>query len=545
MKQRAALWAVAIAVFFMQFSYTAQAQTPVRALIVYDAPAPDAYEKLGFAYAIMLKNLLGHFDGQVDLVPVQNYTAGKIEQYTATFYLGSYYDNPIPTTFLSDVVATQKTVVWFKYNLWQIAWDASYNFSQRYGLGFNSLRGLDAAPSGSNPNPGFFDTILYKGKSFVKYYAYDSGSGIVHADPDVGLVQILDTAKAASQVTIKDSKTGEQVPYITRSGNFWYFADMPFSYIGPRDRYLVLTDILHDILGINHAVSHRALVRLEDVGALVSVSAMKKLTDYLYQKHIPFTIATIPHYLDPLGKYNDNIPEEVPMSQATNLKTSLNYALPRGAQIVMHGYTHQYDSTPNKYTAVSGDDYEFWNAVQDTPVAEDSTAWAAGRLQAGLNELTSNGYTPIAWEAPHYQSSPLSMRAVPPLFNTTYQRVVYYTSDTPNLTASQGKDFAVGQFFPYVIKKDYYGQRIIPENLGNIEYDISAIDPTSNITYTWQDIYTNAQYALTVRDGVASFFFHPFWLEPDVNTPGFQDFKSLVSGITALGYGWSAPTSLP
>jgi uncharacterized protein YdaL len=113
------------------------------------------------------------------------------------------------------------------------------------------------------------------------------------------------------------------------------------------------------------------------------------------------------------------------------------------------------------------------------------------------------------------------------------------------LNASTGKDFAVGQFFPYVIKKDYYGQRVFPENLGNIEYDISDIDPTSNIVYTWEDLYLNAQHALVVRDGFASFFFHPFWLEPEVNKPGQADFQNLVEGITGLGYTWVDASTVP
>ena len=319
---------------------------------------------------------------------------------------------------------------------------------------------------------------------------------------------------------------------------------MPFSFIGPRDRYLVMSDVLHDMLGVNHAESHQALVRLEDVGAMVSVSAMKTLTNYMYNKKIPFSIATIPRYVDALGVYNGNIPQTVPLSQATNLKTSLNYALARGAEVVMHGYTHQYSNMRNKYTGVSGDDYEFWNIVTNAPVAEDSTAWALGRLNAGKTELTSNGYTPVAWETPHYHASALASKAMPQVFPTTYQRVVYFTADQPNFNAAINKDFGVGQIFPYVIKKDHYGQRIIPENLGNIEYDISAIDPTSNFNYTWQDIVTNAEYGKTVRDGFASFFFHPFWLEPAVGVPGYADFQSTITGITNLGYTWVAPSKV-
>jgi uncharacterized protein YdaL len=69
----------------------------------------------------------------------------------------------------------------------------------------------------------------------------------------------------------------------------------------------------------------------------------------------------------------------------------------------------------------------------------------------------------------------------------------------------------------------------------------TSVDPSSCFDYTWQDLYINAQYALTVRDGFGSFFFHPFWLEADTNKPGFADFQSLVSGITGLGYTWVSP----
>ena len=528
--------------FVLCMALPAWAQSGPRALILYDAPPGQTFTKLGFAYAIMLRNLLGHFDSQVDMVPVQNYTAGQVNNYAATFYLGSYYDNQVPAAFMSDVTTTTKTVVWFKYNLWQIAWNPAYDFQNRFGFGFSGLRGLNALPSAANPAPGFFNTITYKSLPFVKYYDYAGGA--VAADPDVGIVAVTDTNKATTLVPMSNPKTSETAPYIVRAGNFWYVADLPFSYIGPRDRYLVLTDLLHDMLGVDHATSHKAMVRLEDVGAMVSVSAMKSLTNYLYQRRIPFSIATIPYYADPLGTYNGGVPMFVPMSQASNLKTSLNYALTRGGEIVMHGYTHQYSNMRNKYTGVSGDDYEFWNIVDNTPVIEDSLAWALSRYQAGLQELSSNGYTATAWETPHYHGSALASKAAAQTFAKTYQRVVYFTADQPNFNAPVAKDFGVGQIFPYPIKSDYYGQRVLPESLGNIEYDISSIDPTSNYNYTWQDIVTNAQYVKTVRDGYASFFFHPFWLEPALGVPGLADFKKVIQGISNLGFTWTVPSQI-
>ncbi|MCO5413646.1 DUF2334 domain-containing protein [Ralstonia mojiangensis] len=515
--------------------------TPAPMLVLYDAPPNDQYTNLGKSYAIMLYNLLAHFNTTITLLPVQNYTAGMTEQYTAIFYMGSYYNNPIPAAFLSDVSTTQKTVVWFKYNLWELAWNTAYPFTSRYGINFVGLRGMNAAPSASAPNPGFFDTVSYKSQSMTKYYAFNATSGVISADPDIGVTSVADATKASSVVTITNSVTQETAPYIMRSGNFWYVADMPFSYIGPRDRYLAMCDMLHDILGTNAPTLHRALVRLEDVNATNTVTSINTLTDYLYSKKIPFSIATIPLYKDPNGVYNGGVSQTIHLVNATGLKSALNHALPRGGKILMHGYTHQYSNIPNLINAVSANDFEFWLATQNRPVNEDSTQWAAGRLSSGLLEFQLNGYAPFAWEAPHYQSSPLSIKAVPQYFKNTYQRVVYYTSDNPQTlnSTTAGHDFSVGQFFPYIIQKDYYNQRIIPENLGNVEYNICNIDPSSCLTYTAQDILTNAMYAQVVRDGFASFFFHPFWLEPELGTPGYTDFQTIITGITGMGYTWA------
>ncbi|KVD26571.1 DUF2334 domain-containing protein [Burkholderia ubonensis] len=536
------LFVIALFVGIAQFALpgTARAQaTTAHTLVLYDNPANDPYSKLGLIYSIMLRNLLGHFNTTVDLVPIQRYTSGMVKNHDVTFYVGNYYNNPIPTTFMSDVMTTTKTVVWFKYNLWQLAWNTAYTFNQTFGFSFLGIAGLNATPSSSNPNPGFYDTVTYKNMPMVKYYAYDASTGGINADPDAGLTQVLDATKAQALVTIKNSQTGATAPYIMRSGNFWYFADVPFSYIGPADRYLVICDVLHDILKTNAPVNHRALVRLEDLDAYTTTSSMKTLTNYLYSKRIPFTMATIPLYTDPNGYYNGGVAETIHLAQAAGLKSALNYALTRGGSIVMHGYTHQYDSTPNLLNAVTGSDYEFWYAVQNRPVDEDSVQWAAGRMTDGLAEFTSNGYKVVGWAAPQYQVSPLAASATAARFPTTFQRAVYYTATNPQLgTGAPNQDFSAGQFFPYIINADYYGQRIIPENLGSIQYNICNVDPFSCITYTWQQLVANAQYGLVVRDGFASFFFHPYWLEPELGLPAYQDFQSLVTGITNLGYTW-------
>lgn len=516
-------------------------------LVLYDGPEGVPFSKLGYTYAIMLSNVLGHFNANITLMNVADYAAGGLDSYDASFYLGSYFDNPLPGVFLQDVGTTEKTFVWFRYNIWQLAWNSTYTFSEKFGLSFYGLRGLDTQPSESNLFPGFFDTVSYKNQSLTKYFDFDPETGAIHSDPDAGWMAVTDPAKSQVVVPMSNSASGETMPYISRSGNFWYFADLPLSYIGPRDRYLVLCDVLHDILDIDHPTTKYAMLRIEDVAALVNPSNMRRLTDFMYNRRIPFTITAVPFYRDPAGVFNEGVPQEVHMADSAGMMSSLNYAVARGAKISLHGYTHQYKEEPNPYSGVTGDDFEFWHIPNNAPLSEDSESWAQQRMLSAYYEIVENGFMPYTWTTPHYQASPNAYRAFSSLFDSRYERSLYYTSTSPELnraTNDPERDFAAGQFYPYLIARDFYGAKIYPENLGNIEYDIREIDPASFIEYTWEDVYLNAVYAGVIRDGVASFFFHPFWLERSLAVPGYSDFRNLVNGINNLGYEWVTPDEI-
>jgi hypothetical protein len=187
-------------------------------LVLYDQPTGTEYDKLGEGYSIMLRNLLGHFPVSVRMQPVRQYTAGSMDAHVATFYLGATWQHPLPTAFLADAAATQRPLVWFKYNLWQLADDPAWNFAARRGFRFTGLRGLNAPPSSADPAPGFFDTVQYKGLPFVKYYQYDASANVVHADPDIGVTSIVDANLARVVVPVSNPKTGEVAPYVVRSG---------------------------------------------------------------------------------------------------------------------------------------------------------------------------------------------------------------------------------------------------------------------------------------------------------------------------------------
>ena len=61
------------------------------------------------------------------------------------------------------------------------------------------------------------------------------------------------------------------------------------------------------------------------------------------------------------------------------------------------------------------------------------------------------------------------------------------------------------QSTPFVIR-DSYGSLVVPENLG---YVADTSDHTSGPN-TRKDLLSGAESLLTVRDSVASFFYHPF-----------------------------------
>jgi uncharacterized protein YdaL len=68
-----------------------------------------------------------------------------------------------------------------------------------------------------------------------------------------------------------------------------------------------------------------------------------------------------------------------------------------------------------------------------------------------------------------------------------------------------------GQFFPYEIFRDAYGQRIIPENLGNLQPFMNHQVLKSR---TIDEILASARRNLVLRDAWASVFIHPLMILP-------------------------------
>jgi uncharacterized protein YdaL len=519
-------------------------------LVVYDSTNTWGY--LGELYGIAAGNLASHF-GQVTAEPVADYVAGQVNNYTAIIYIGSTYNEPIPVAFLNDVLSTTRPVIWAADNVWQLSGSEGSAADQA----FEAAYGWD--PSGS-----FFDTtdnpvaVSYKGETFSR----NAGNGADILAPRIttpAAVTVLGQANCADGTGTPVNcapiaqSTGTSFPWAIRSANLTYVGEVPFSYMSESDRYVAFSDLLFAALAPAATQSHLAVLRLEDVNPTSDPTALRQFADYLSSQQVPFSVNVIPEYTDPNGFNNGGTPKTVTLPQAPLVVSALKYMESKGGSLNEEGYTHQFANIDNPYDGVSGDDAEFYRercattpnppytfdapcpnsdyAIWTGPVPGDSSAWAAGRALLGRTLFTLAGLNaPAIWVTPHYFASAADYAGIDSIFSTRYEREIFVSGQLGGHPLDYTRIF--GQFFPYQVT-DVYGEKVIPENLGDYEPTVVNNNPPRLPA----DIIHNAQVNLAVTQGVASFFYDP-------NEP-LSNLQQIVTGIKALGYTFVSPTSLP
>ena len=502
-----------VAICLASLAASAQAQAPSagNVLVLYDTSGPQAY--LGELYALALSALVSHF-GTAQTSPVQRYQAGDAGRARAVVYVGSTYDEPLPKAFLADVQAGQTPVLWLADNVWQLA-ASDAGFAQRYGYvpgEYSSAR---------------WSKVLYKGEHLDRDPANTSLMRLTQLEP--ATAHVLAWAEADS---------GRQLPWAVTSRNLTYVVENPLAYLSATDRYLALCDLLFDVLHDGAPERHRALVRIEDVHPGSSPEALRALADYFASASVPFSIALIPLYSDPLGAHTAGVPSQRALHEAPEVVSAIQYMLARGGSLVLHGYTHQHAAEKNPYSGASVDDFEFFrahvddsnNVVWDGPVPEDSAQWAGERVAAALAEVERAGLPrPQLFEYPHYGGSVADSYEIAKRFGTVYQRSSFYAGTL----AGGAIDYAHGisMTYPFTVK-EIYGWKVVPENLGNY----LPVGYNNNSQIGPADLIRAARLHRVVRDGVASFFFHPTY---DVAV-----LREIVEGIRALGYDFVAASSL-
>jgi len=476
-------------------------------LVLYDNEGQWGW--LGEMYSLRLTNLLSHFNAKVTKKGLGSYVQGDMEKFDATFYVGSNWSQEaLPVAFQTDLVSTTKTFVWAGINLWRYAWDPVTSVPQQTFItqyGFSLLQW-----SGDN-----HPTVTYKA-TVLKKDPYDMA--LCH-------VQVLDPTKAVVRATCQDA-AGVSWPYILQCGKFWYIADNPLISTIFENRSLAFEDLLHDMLGVVHAESHRANVRIEDISMATPTADLTAVRKALTALKIPFAISLIPEYHDLKGVYNNGVSQNLKVTKNSALAKEMLAWVKLGGQILQHGTTHNMDGFINPYSGVSGDDYEFYRATADSlghltligPVPGDSATWARARVLSGQTTLKNAGLTPVGWLTPHYLASPVDYVEFAKIYKFACDRSILYVND------STGKVQALELNSPYVYT-DTYGIKRIPESCGWIDLEgwLHLIPPTLPA-----DIIQHAKALKVVRDSWAGFYYHTY-----VPTSNLTD---SVNGLKALGY---------
>ncbi len=427
----------------------------------------DGVKERSEAYidAHYISNLLGHFAiGRKEIVHPSQYHPRQAATADLVFVICNENQPPLPASLLKDLQRARGDIVWLNIRIETFLRNSPHD----YGIAWDQIEKRRDWK------------IFYKGIDFTK--------------EDSALNRIRVNAAERVQIfsEIQDGQ-GHRYPYILKTGNLWYVADSPFSYAEEGGRYLIFADLLHDILGQSHPVSRHALVRLEDITPDDEPDKLKNVIDYLYREGIPFQTGVIPIYKNPNEQY------EVFLSESPDMVKALKYGVGHGGTIVMHGVTHQ-----NR--GASADDYELWDDIAGKPLEHESPDWLSQRLRGGLTEFFRNGLYPLAWETPHYAASYEDYRLIGKYFDTFYERVM--------ATSFEGSE----QLFPYPVRLSDIGISVVPENCGFV--DSNHPDP--------QAVIATARRMLCVRDGVASFFYHPFL--------PVSYLKTIVEGFQALGW---------
>lgn len=481
-----------------------------RTLVLYDYVGK--WRWVGELDAIEASNLVGHF-GPATLKTVADYRPGDVDRYRATIYVGSSFGDRLPAAFLDDVLGTSRPVIWVASNIQQLE-ERAHDFRARYGFQTSVLDHSRVAE------------VRYKGRSLTRWTRQSAGI-MGYAAVDRGRARVLARAVRTDGTTF---------PWAVRSRNLTYIGEVPFQYTSESDRVLIFADLLFDALAPRTPVRHRALVRLEDINPLSNPAELRAAADYLHSEHIPFGFGVSPYYRDPQA--HEDGPHELLLRNAPRIVAALKYMERKGGVLVGHGYTHQWDGGSNPYDGLTGDDVEFFRVkeapdgqVQDVgPLPGDtSPAWADHRIVAANRAFAAAGIRPPKiFEFPHYIASDNAYRAAARRFAVRWERSDYFAG---LLHGSVQYDHMDGQFFPYVVH-DFYGSKVLPENLG-------AIAPSTWHTYKARlprDLIRAARANLVVRDGFASFYFHPFL--------PLKYLKRTVAGIEAAGYRFVSPTSL-
>ncbi|MZP30181.1 DUF2334 domain-containing protein [Heliobacterium undosum] len=415
----------------------------------------------------MMQNLLGHFDVEVTLRTSGAYQEGDLARYDAFIYMGTYPEK-VPRTLLRDVAGSQKPVMWLGRNIEQ----------------------LDVA---GGPR---WQTRLSERQSVA--YIYKDRTINANRPQQMNLVREFPVDSVVWAWA--DTPQG-RFPFGLRNHRFWYVADTDLH----SRAYLLVADQLYDFLGQPSEGKRWATLRIEDVHPLRSAETLRQFADALKSRNIPFMVTVVPVYVNP------KTGERVTLSERPDLVEALRYMEASGGTILVHGLTHQVGDVE------TGWGFEFWDADREEPVVSKTFPdWAEKRWDRAINDLRALGLRPLGITVPHYAMN-----------RDTYVQLrdrVDLLVGSPQISGHS----RLTQKVPYLLKKDQYGYRVIPENIGF--FDFRKEDPVAPMLKAAEEV-------TLVRDCAAGAFFHSFLDSGRL--------VQLVDGLRERGFAFLDPHNLP
>lgn|GEM_PF-1477188 len=467
--------------------------------VYFDPPSsgdPETDYTHGMMKAVMLRNLLGHFNTDVGIFSVNEYKSGDIDNYDALIYIGTVEGKALRHAFLSDIYATEKPVYWIGLNFNLFADNRAYDVAGRWNIAYNGNTTMEGA-----------DTIEYEDKSLPR----EAG------DPYFADAQPLDSNYCEVMASIRNS--AQKLPLLMECGNLFYMTDDPFTY--QMGTYLVLADSLHEFLHTKDPESRRAVLRIQGLSPGVdSNSQLKDLAGRLSELNVPFMLSVVPRYLDADG-VNYAKGSEKGLAASEELAATLKSLKKKGASIVANGFTHQ-----NKKTSYL--DYEFWNIETNRAVPEDTWEWAAGRLKSSLSEFKNVGLDVNLWQTPSYLASYTDYFVFGIKIAAVNERVLVFDAVEKPANGEYiytGDWYFANQSVPYMIYNSHYGFAIIPENLGSLAKDQTG---ERGLPLNADTIEKFATEHAAVRDAVVGLYFN-IWESGD-------DLMDAVKRVQNLGY---------
>ena len=506
------MWPRAAALLILLAWLGSAAGAALRVCLYYDGEDNAAGFLVGERSAVMVRNLLGHFkEVEVTMSALARYAAGALSRCERAIYLGAYFDAKVPDAFLADAAAYRAPFLWMNYNIWKLQERlGAEEFAARWGFAYRRVE--DAAPAPAGEIPHFFREFVYKGATFRKP-ALLNGAGELIAHPHIVLVANHSASVLAEAV---HSASKARTPYALRKGEHFYIADNPVSVIDQRDRYLILADLLFDFLKLEPRSKKRyALARIEDVDPAYDLKLLYLTIEVFRARKLPFAISLIPRHVGPEGA----------LDLTGNMKfvRMIRYAVANGASIMVHGYEHRLTVDLGCGISYSGEGHEFWDGCNHAPLPFESAPFFQRKVERAKKLLDEAKIPYAGWVTPHYAASPLALRVIHANFDRILQQMTYFVEGRPTTPA-----YAIDQFFPYSIVRDYYGYHIWPENLGYVPL------PEQGGTPQHVDaMLESARLHKVVRDAWASFFWHPPLIRTSI---GLQSLEKLVDGIRAEGY---------